>query len=321
MTEAGSSARLDLIKKFGTNSFSTLLLYEDITIFPLTSTEGFVGYRNAKKMLVVFGEPVCAPEKYRTATEEFIAFCAKSGKQFIFICCGDTFKNAVSDLDFSSVRIGEDFIFDVQSYAPKGDKTKMVRLARNHALRSGAVVKEYDHIRKPDPALEKTFDEIAFRWLRKNNRFKAHIMSLNLFAHRELKRYFYAEVNERPVAFITCLPIFGRNGILLEDAIRDPSAPYGITELITLAIIDDLKKNKGSMATFGISPRLNANELSGPSRAVANVGMWFANKVFNLYKLYHFRKKFCTQMAEPSYLLKYPKGLGLLDLIRILTSF
>ena len=55
---------------------------------------------------------------------EFIEFCRKKRKQFIFICCGETFKNSVSDLDVSSFRIGEDFIFDVQSYAPKGDKTK-----------------------------------------------------------------------------------------------------------------------------------------------------------------------------------------------------
>jgi phosphatidylglycerol lysyltransferase len=321
MTDTSVPSRLDLIKKYGTNSFSTLLLYDDITTFPLTSTDGFVGYRNSRKMLVVVGEPVCAPEKYRAAAEEFIEFCKRNGKQFIFICCSETFRNAVKDLDFSSIRIGEDFIFEVQSYAPKGDKTKMVRLARNHAQRAGAVVKEYNHVRGINPALEKTFNEITVRWLRKNNRFKAHIMGLNLFDHRELKRYFYAEVNDTPVAFITCLPIYGRNGILLEDAIRDPAAPYGVTELITLAIIEAFKKDGGNIVTSGISPKLDVSALSGPSRAVANIGMWFANRVFNLHKLYHFRKKFCTSMAEPSYLLKYPEGLGLLDLVRILTSF
>ena len=321
MTDSSAPSRLDLIKKYGVNSFSTLLLYDDIKVFPLTSIEGFVGYRNSRKMLVVVGEPVCAPEKYRAAVEEFIGFCRKTGKQFIIICCGETFKKAVKDLDVSFIRIGEDFIFEAQSYAPKGDKTKMVRLARNHALRAGAVVKEYDHVRSIDPALEKTFNEIAVRWLRKNNRFKAHIMGLNLFDHRELKRYFYAEVNDTPIAFITCLPIYGRNGILLEDAIRDPAAPYGVTELITLAIIEAFKKNGGNIVTSGISPRLDVSALSGPSRAVATIGMWFANNVFNLHKLYHFRKKFCTSIAEPSYLLKYPEGLGLLDLVQILTSF
>jgi phosphatidylglycerol lysyltransferase len=227
----------------------------------------------------------------------------------------------VEDLGFSSIRIGEDFIFDTASYAPRGDKGKMVRLARNHALRAGAVVKEYIHTNGPDLVLEKKFEEISVRWLKKTNRFKAHILNLSLFEHRELKRYFYAEVGGTPVAFISCLPIYARDGFLLEDAIREPRAPYGVIELITLAIIDDLKQHGGKMLTFGISPKLDVSALSGPSRVVANVGMWFANNAFNLHKLYHFRKKFHTPAAEPSYLLKYPMGLGLLDLARILTSF
>jgi lysylphosphatidylglycerol synthetase-like protein (DUF2156 family) len=321
MTVPDFAFRLAQIKKFGTNSFSTLLLYDDVTSYTLKSTEGFVGYRGAGKMLVVFGEPICDPKKYREAVTEFNAFCKEHGKQFICICCGEEFKNAVEDMDFSSIRIGEDFIFDTALYAPKGDKGKMVRLARNHALRIGAVVKEYDHSRGPDPALEKVFGEISMRWLRKTNRFKAHILGLNLFDHRELKRYFYAEVGGTPVAFIACLPIFGRDGYLLEDAIRNPDAPYGVIELITLAIIDEMKKHGVKMVTFGISPKLDVSTLSGPSRFVANVGMWLANKAFNLHNLYHFRKKFHTAAAEPSYLLKYPQGLGLIDLARILTSF
>jgi lysylphosphatidylglycerol synthetase-like protein (DUF2156 family) len=321
MTVPDYSTRLAHTKKFGINSFSTLLLYDDVTAFPLTSTEGFIGYRNGRQLLVVFGEPICDPKDYRIAIQEFNAFCKTKGYQSIFICCGEKFKNEVEDLGFSSIRIGEDFIFDTATYAPKGDKGKMVRLARNHALRAGAVVKEYDCSKGPDLDLEKELTEVSVRWLKKTARFKAHILGLNLFDHRELKRYFYAEVGGKPVAFITCIPIYGRDGVLLEDAIRDPHAPYGVIELITLMIIEDLKLHGGKMLTFGISPRLDVTTLSGPSRFVANVGVQVANKVFNLHKLYHFRNKFHATAAEPSYLLKYPEGFGLLDLARILTSF
>ncbi|HMD68977.1 MAG TPA: DUF2156 domain-containing protein [Chitinivibrionales bacterium] len=321
MTVPDFPSRLAHVKKYGSNSFSTLLLYDDVTSFPLTSCEGFIGYRNGRKLLVVFGEPVCDPKDYRASVSEFIAFCKKNGKQFMFICCGEKFKNDVENLGFSSISIGEDFIFDTATYAPRGDKNKMIRLARNHAIRAGAVVKEYDHASGSDPALEKKFEEISVRWLKKTNRFKAHILNLNLFEHRELKRYFYAEAGGTPVAFISCLPIYARDGFLLEDVIRDPNAPYGVVELITLAVVDELKGHGGGILTFGISPKLDVSALSGPSRAVANIGMWFANYTFNLHKLYHFRKKFHASVAEPSYLLKYPKGLGLLDLARILTSF
>jgi|WetSurMetagenome_2_1015567.scaffolds.fasta_scaffold00148_10 lysylphosphatidylglycerol synthetase-like protein (DUF2156 family) len=321
MTVSDYADRLSLVRKYGTNAFSTLLLYDEVVSFPLKTCEGFIGYRNGRKLLLVFGEPVCDPSNYHAAVEEFISFCRKSGKQFLFICCSEVFKNAVEDIGFSSILIGDDFIFDTATYAPRGDKGKMVRLARNHALRAGASVKEYDHSKGPDLELEKKFSEISIRWLRATNRFKAHILNLNLFDHRDLKRYFYAEVAGEPVAFISCLPIYGRDGLLLEDVIRDPNAPYGIIELITLSVIDNLKQNGGKMLTFGISPRVDVSALKGPSLVVARLGVWFANKTFSLKKLYHFRKKFYTSLAEPSYLLKYPKGLGLLDLVRILTSF
>jgi phosphatidylglycerol lysyltransferase len=313
--------RLSYVKKYGTNSFSTLLLYDDITVYMLTTTEGFIGYRNSRSLLVVIGEPICAAADYRAATEEFIAFCSRNNKQFMFVCCGELFKKAVETLDFSYIRIGEDFIFDVSTYAPKGDRTKMIRLARNQALRAGATVKEYDPRQQPDVQLESAFSTITEHWLKRNNRFKAHLMGLNIFDHRELKRYFYAEVGGRPVAFMVCLPIFGRNGLLFEDAIRGSDAPYGIVELLALTIIDNLQKTGGAIATFGISPRLDVSTLTGPSRVVADVGMWIANRIFSLSKLYHFRKKFYASIAEPSYLFKYPKGLGLFDLARILTSF
>jgi phosphatidylglycerol lysyltransferase len=321
MTEKDFTHRLAMVKKYGMNAFSSLLLYDDITAYSLKSTDGFVGYSNSRKMLVVIGEPVCAPEKYLAATEEFIAFCKETGKGFMFVTCGEDFRNAVRSLSFSTIRIGVDFIFDVATYAPRGDKTKMIRLARNHAMREGAVVKEYDHRSRPDPQLEETFKNITRRWLAKNNRFKAHIMNLNLFDNRDIKRYFYAEVKGQPKGFIVCLPIFGRKGLLLEDAVRDNDAPYGTIELITLVILDTIKQEGGKMATFGLSPKLDVSSLSGASRVIANIGVYIANPIFSLNNLYHFRKKFCTTIAEPSYLMKYPEGLGVIDLARLLTSF
>lgn len=321
MTPAEFDHRLALIKKYGTNSFSALLLYDDMAIFPFSRTEGFIGFRNSGTLLTVMGDPVCPEQDYRVAAEEFIAYCRGVRKQFMVICCGEAFKCAVEDLSFSYLRIGEDFIFETASYVPKGDKTKMIRLARNQALRAGAVVKEYNHRQGVDVDLERTLTNVAARWLRKVNRFKAHLMGLNIFDHREIKRYFYAEVQGRPIAFVACLPIYGRNGLLFEDVIRDPDAPYGIIELITLHVVDLLREEGGKMATFGVSPKLDISTLPGSSRLVAILGVWIAKQLFNLNTLYHFRKKFYTSIAEPSYLLKYPKGLGLWDLARILTSF
>lgn len=321
MTGLDTDERLQLIKKYGTNPYSGLLLYQDFAVFPLTSAEGFIGYRNGHRMLLVMGEPVCAPEHYRVAMQEFIEYCKQVEKPFIQICCGAPYKETVKELDLSSFLIGDVFVFDVSTYQPKGERAKPARWAKNRAIRAGASVKEYDPRYRPDPALEAALQAVARRWMKKNTQFTAHLIDLKLFENRNSKRYFYSEVGGIPVAMITCLPIFGQQGYLFEDVIRDPQAPYGSIELITLTIMDCLKAEGGKMATFGISPRLDANGLTGTSRILVKTGMMFAERIFQLHQLYHFREKFSATFCEPSFLLKYPKGFNLIDVVRIIGSF
>ena len=321
MTGLDTDMRLQFIKKYGTNHYSTLLLYKNMAAFPLTSVEGFIGYRNGRAMHLVVGEPICAPENYQVAMQEFITYCQVERKPFVQICCGESYKEAVKDLDLSSFCIGEDFIFDTSTYSPKGRRAKIVRWASKRAIRSGVSVKEYNPRNQLDPALEAAFEAVAQRWMKNNTRFTPHLTDLNIFENRAYKRYFYAKLGGAPVAMIICLPIFGQQGYLLEDVIRDPAAPYGSIELITLTILDVLKNNGWKMATFGISPSLDANELTGTSRIFVKTGMWFADRLFGLHQLYHSRKKFHATYSKPSYALKYPQGFNAIDVVRIISLF
>jgi phosphatidylglycerol lysyltransferase len=319
--ELDTDARLHLLKKFGMNPYSALLLYKEFSAYPLASTEGFIGYREGRKMLMVMGEPVCAPEDYRTALQEFMDYCREEKKAFIQICCGEQYRQSVKDMDLSTVCIGENFVFDAATYEPKGVKAKPARWASKRAVRAGVSVKEYDHHTQYDPDLEATLESVTQRWMEKNTRFTPHLNDLNIFEHRAIKRYFYAEVEGTPVAMISCLPIYGRTGYLLEDVVRSPDAPYGSIEYITLSILESLKSDGWNMATFGISPCLDASGLTGVSLVLAKIATWVADRMYRLHQLHHFRKKFHATYSEPVYALKYPRGYNLIDLVRILAMF
>ena len=308
MTVPDFPSRLAHVKNYGSNSFSTLLLYDDVRSFPLASCEGFIGYRNGRKLLVVFGEPVCDPKDYRASVSEFIAFCKKNGNQFIFICCGEKFKNDVEDLGLSSIRIGEDFIFDTTTYAPRGDKSKMIRLARNHALRAGAVVKEYDHAHGADPALEKNLREIPCAGSKRPTGSRRTFSVLVCSSTGNSNGISMPRWAGLPWLSSAAFPFTRATGSSWKTSSRAPGAPYGVIELITLAVVDELKRHGGGILTFGISPKLDVSALSGPSRVVANVGMWFANNTFNLHKLYHFRKNSTPQSQSPRICSNTPAG-------------
>jgi lysylphosphatidylglycerol synthetase-like protein (DUF2156 family) len=253
--------------------------------------------------------------------QEFIDHCREEKTPFIQICCREPYTAAVKDLDLSSFLIGQDFIFDATTYAPKGGRAKPARWAGNRAIRSGVLVKEYDPCNQPDPALEAALQAVAQRWMNEISRFTPHLTNLNIFENRACKRYFYAEFGGVPVAMIVCLPIYGQQGYLLEDVIRDPAAPYGSIELITLTILDSLKKNGWKMATFGISPSLDTTGLTGATLVFAKTAMRLADRMFRLRQLYHFRKKFHATYSEPFYALKYPQGLNLIDAVQIISLF
>ena len=237
----------------------------------------------------------------------------------------EQYKRLAEDLGFLSIQIGEDFIYDVQSYAPRGNYAKKVRSAVNQVKKRGAVVKEYTPIIARDKALEDEFRAIADRWI-KSHRFqsKAYFIGLNFFDFYPIKRYFYVEFENRIVAFLTCIPIYARNGYLFEDMIRDPSAPNGVSELMVLEAIRRFKENGSSIATFGVSPKLEvigSNDLTGLSRIITNTTIRVINTVFRLRLLHHYRKKYHTEMVERCYLLKHPKRLRIFDVFGILKTF
>jgi phosphatidylglycerol lysyltransferase len=309
----------------GRNSMSSLLLYEGIHHFFFKEIEGFTGYYDTPRILLCIGEPVCSESDYRTGIQEFLSFCRDSGKGCAFLMVTEQFKKTAEEFGFLSIQIGEDFIYDVQTYAPRGNHAKKVRSAINQVKKRGAVVREYSPVLERDLPLEKEFQEIAKHWIQ-SHRFqsKAYFIGLKFFELFAMKRYFYALLDGRIVAFLTCIPIYARNGYLFEDMIRDPSAPNGISELMVLEAIRHFKMSGKAMATFGVSPKLEVirrGDLDFLSRIITNTTIKVINTFFRLKNLHHYRKKYHTSMVETCYLLKYPKRLGIRDVFGVLKTF
>ncbi len=318
MTEQEYAFRMDLLKKYGTNSFSSMLLYDELDLIPLTTVEGGVPMRRRGGIQLVFGEPLCAPENYRAAAEELFANADKHSP-ILFLGVNDAFVAAVEGLNVSSLPIGDDFMFDPQTYKPQGNKTKVIRVLRNQAIRAGVTVHEYFH-ETTDESIETQIRGVATRWLKSLGKFKAHIQELDLFSAKHEKRFFYATCEGKMVGVISTLPIYGRNGLLFEDVIRDPEAPHGVMELMVLEILEKMKADGYNAATFGISPRIDTSSLTGSSRIIVSGAAKFAEKFFGLKTLHHFRKKFHTPLEERTHLLKYPGGFGVIDMIRMIRS-
>jgi phosphatidylglycerol lysyltransferase len=323
LAEAPASA-LDSLRQHGRNSFSSCLLYDGVEHYRCTRTDGFIGYLPMPAMLVAVGEPVCPPSDYRIAADEFIEFAAARRCSVTFVAVGDQFVEAMRDHHATLLVLGEDLLFDVQRYAPRGDGAKKVRSAVNQLARRPSRVREYRPAEARDEPLERALVQVAANWLGSRSRFQMHFLSLDLFRLIDVKRYFYLEVDGRPVAFLCCLPIFARRGYLFEDLVREPGAPRGASETLVLEALRTFRAEGAAMATFGLSPRLGLNgssNLSWFGRGMVLTAFAAATRLSRLDRLYHSRKKFHTGIAESSYLLKYPPGIRAREVAGVLRAF
>jgi lysylphosphatidylglycerol synthetase-like protein (DUF2156 family) len=317
------------MQKYGRNSLSGLLLDGKMSYYPFSCIEGIAGYVQTSKIIAFFGEPLCAENDYSAAIEELVNFSASEKKSCLFLMVGEMFlRHSLEFRDCSCLKIGDDFIFDVQTYVPKGNKLSVVRTPANFARKQGSIVKEYNPSYSRDLRLENEFILVAKRWLRTFSRFRASLMELNdgekIFEHREIKRYFYVELNGKVTAIMTCLPIYGRDGYFFDQTIRDVDAPNGVIELMTLEMIRIFKEEGRKAATFGISPLLDITTIhnfSGFAHLLVLLANSISERLFHMHNLYHFRKKFRTNNSETLYLIKYPVGLGVYEFLHIFKIF
>ncbi|MCL6641063.1 MAG: phosphatidylglycerol lysyltransferase domain-containing protein, partial [Candidatus Rokubacteria bacterium] len=92
---------------------------------------------------VASGDPLCAPEHVQAVLARFASFARAQRLSLCFVGATPRCYAAARALGFGALKVGEEPIFDLSSYAPRGDRAKKARAARNHALRLGVTVREY----------------------------------------------------------------------------------------------------------------------------------------------------------------------------------
>ncbi len=314
---------VETLRHHGRNAFSPCLLYDSFERYWCQTVDGFVGYLPGRSINVVLGEPVCAPSDYLSAAREFSAHSRAHESDCLFAAVGQDFVDAVASDGAMVVPVGDDLVFDVPTYRPRGDGAKKIRSAVNQFAQGGGRVTEYARTTLPDSRLDAALQSLVVAWLQGEDE-RLHFMEVDLFKFPKLKRWFYAERRGEILGVLTCLPIFARQGMLFEDVIRHPNAPRGVVEMLTLAAIEQLRAEGYRMTTFGPSlrPRLEGSRnLSWFDRSIVRLLVPLATRFGKLKQHYHARKKFGALKAEPLYLLMWPDDLSWSGLYRLLRLF
>src|SRR5690606_23558703 len=80
------------------------------------------------------------------------------------------------------------------------------------------------------------------------------LLRLEPFSFGEHRRCFVAESHGRIVAYAGLVPVPTRNGYLLEDLVRHPTAPNGTGELLIDAVMSFAAETGREFMTLGLTP-------------------------------------------------------------------
>jgi phosphatidylglycerol lysyltransferase len=129
------------------------------------------------------------------------------------------------------------------------------------------------------------------------------------------RRYFVAEREGALVGFLAAVPIYGRNGWLLEDFLRDPHAPNGTSELIIDAAMRALGDEGSRYVTLGLAP------LAGPVRGWLRAARTLSAALYDFEGLRAFKAKLQPHAWEPIYLAHPPRSSSHVALVDALAAF
>lgn len=299
----------ELLKKYGYNTVSFQSLMEGLSYFESSKgIEGFIPYIKIRHTFLAAGDPICPEEDAKYFVEEFRETCRKKKSYCCFLSISENFNNKLKLMGFGNLKIGEEGIFDLPNYSFEGRKMKGIRYSINHAKKEGVSV---SRLEKPDESVFVRMLEINKEWLttRKVKGF-SFLLSLNPTENFEDKHIFIAEYKNRIVGYLSCVPIYKRNGMYFEDLIRSRDAPDRTNHLMIFEAINYLKSNGYSMATLGTSPLGNIEASDNPEHKNINRLLEYVyenvNGFYNYKGLHEFKESFNPSRWEEKYFSYYP---------------
>lgn len=272
---------------------------------------GIVAYEVHNRVALACADAVCPPGTEDVTFAAFAAHCRGRGLVPAFVCVTPGWAAMARDEGWRALKIGEEAIFDLATYAPRGDRTKKVRSAMNQARRRGVEIETMPPGWTPAPGERAEIDALIEAW-RASRKVEALGFTLRLGSLEaiEEKVVLLARHEGALTGLLTLLPEDGGATWYVEDLLRLPSTQNGTSELLLMAAMDACRARGASSVNTGLAPLRNVRAQpfghGGTGRVLALVHR-HVNQFYGFRTLDHFRAKFAPSSWEERYLV-YPAG-------------
>jgi lysylphosphatidylglycerol synthetase-like protein (DUF2156 family) len=315
LARPGSPAeRRELALRHGYNGMSFLTLYPGWEYFHPVAGEGFIAFERHNKVALACGDPVCEPGAAPALIEAFRTFCAAEKLTPAFVGATARLAGICREDGWKTLKVGEEPVFELADYAPRGNRTKKVRSAANQARKGGVTIECIPAGQRPPSGVAREMLEVQSAWQASRNiNALAFTLRLSPLELADDKVILLARLHGRLEAFVTCIPVPARNSYYVEDMIRRPDAPNGVSEMLFLAAAGECKARGATMANLGLAPLRNARTQPDGHRALGHALQFTFSRLNLFYKfkpLEHFKAKFGPTAWEDAFLIYRPGRLN-----------
>jgi len=313
---------LHLIRKHGTASIDAIL-DPKTTLFCDESIEGFIGYRQIKKSLIVFGDPIAKPQDHQDLAKRFKHYLDMNNLHAVFVGCSRDFSSlAMNSICKGRIEFGKEVIF-TPSCNPKdmcGPQASLVRRKVKQAQKEGVEIVELKSLCEKK---QMEMESLANDWVKRRKGLQMHISNIYLFENCYGKRWFYASYQGKIVAAITINKLENKQGYLMNHLITDASAPKGTSELLITSVLEILNQEQCEFVTVGVVSSQRFGEIQGFSfifKKIAHFVYECVRKLVHIDGLEVFWNKFLPASKEPSYLLFTKDSVSIKEIFHLLSA-
>ncbi|MBB6050131.1 phosphatidylglycerol lysyltransferase domain-containing protein [Armatimonas rosea] len=323
-SEPQQARLLEALAKYGRNLHSFMVLEPGLSVW--SKGDAMVAYADRGGYWVAVGGPLCASEETLAVASAFREAARKKGRKVVFFGVTRPLVERLGG-SFDALLVGLAAVWNPAQWQEVLGSSGKLRNRLSKARRAGVTVRLIDCGEvAPGTPLRKRFVEIVDSWAeQKALPPMGFMVTLELFQHAERRRYFVVESDGVVHGFAVCVPIYGRNGWLLEDMMIPPEAPAGCGESLVDAVMCQLRDegaevvSLGMVALAGLDAEQNSQNhvwLTRLLRVCARSMGW----LYNLEGLYRFRDKMKPSAWEPVYIVSSGK-VSFLTIRAILMAF
>jgi phosphatidylglycerol lysyltransferase len=298
---------------YGYNAHSLVSIAPGARLWSTPEIDGAVIYSEFGRVWLAAGDPLASEEEAAELARLFVLAAKRQGRVAAFVPVTARFAREAQALGLGAVKVGAAPYFDLQAWAPRGDRAKKMRAGVNQARRGGVSVEEVT----ADESLQKETEKLCRRWLdtRRAAVSFGWLFMLDPFQHAAHKKFFAARDQVGAlVGFLAASPVPARGGWYLEDVLRHPEAPHGTADLLVFEALTRLAASGAKLATLGTSPLSHEGEEDVPAGGfpVVERALRLASKrlgaFYNFEGLRRFKSKFVPTRWESEYVLG-PRGV------------